>query len=101
MHPADRPATCRAGAGDFAVQFGRALRNVLEVVHAAGGTPEHVARMTVFVSDKRAYEAAMDRLGAIWRDAMGRHYPAMTLVEVAALLEEGAMVEIEATAAIP
>jgi len=88
------------GAGDFAAQFEQALGNVLDVVRAAGGKPEDVARLTVFVSDKRAYAAVLKELGLIWRRLMGRHYPAMALVEVSALLEEGAMVEIEATAAI-
>jgi len=88
------------GAGDFAAQFEQALRNVLEVVRAAGGSPADVARLTVFVSDKQAYAAVPKELGLVWRRLMGRHYPAMALVEVSALLEEGALVEIEATAAI-
>lgn len=88
------------GAGDFAAQFARALENVLEVVRAAGGLPEHVARLTIYVTDKHLYLEATRRIGVEYRRLFGRHYPAMSLVEVAALLEEGALVEIEATAAI-
>ncbi len=89
------------GPGDFAAQFCQALDNVIAVVRAAGGAPEHLVRMTVYVTDKRAYLAAAKELGAAWRERLGRHYPAMALVQVADLLEEGALVEIEATAALP
>lgn len=86
---------------DFARQFGQALENVLTVVKAAGGAPEHVARMTIFVTSKDEYVAGLRAVGAEYRSRMGRHYPAMTLVEIKALLEEGAKVEIEATAVLP
>ena len=86
---------------DFARQFGQALRNVVTVVKAAGGSPEHVARMTIFVTSKDEYVAAAKSVGAEYRALMGRHFPAMTLVEIKALLEEGAKVEIEATAVLP
>ena len=86
--------------GGFVAQFDRALANLLTVVADAGGEPADVVRMTVFVTDKAAYSAALREVGASWRERMGRHFPAMTLVEVSALLEEGATVEIEATAAI-
>lgn len=86
---------------DFAAQFDQALFNVLEVVRAAGGRAEHVGRMTVFVADKTAYERSLKEVGRAWRARMGRHYPAMSLVQVAALLEPGALVEIEATAVVP
>ncbi|MBI5493902.1 MAG: RidA family protein [Deltaproteobacteria bacterium] len=82
-------------------QWAQALDNVLAVVRAAGGLPEHVARMTVFVTDHREYSAQRAEIGQAWRDRMGRHYPAMSLVEVRALLEQGAKVEIEATAVLP
>ena len=91
----------RIVSDDFVAQWAKALDNVLEVVRAAGGLPEHVARMTVFVADKRRYEESLRALGKVWRAKMGRHYPAMSLVEVAALLEPGALVEIEATAVLP
>jgi enamine deaminase RidA (YjgF/YER057c/UK114 family) len=88
------------GAGDFVAQFAQALANVVEVVRAAGGGPEHVARLTIYVTDKRSYLTSSKELGAAYRGVMGRHFPAMSLVEVAALLEPGALVEIEGTAAI-
>lgn len=89
------------GRGDLARQFDQALANVLAVVAAAGGKPEHVVRMTVYVTDKRAYLAQTSAIGAAWRARMGKHFPAMALVQVADLLEDGALVEIEATAALP
>lgn len=88
------------GTGDFAAQFAQALRNVVAVVRAAGGWPDHVVRMTVYVKDKRQYLAKTAEVGAAWREIMGKHFPAMSLVQVADLLEEGALVEIEATAAL-
>ncbi len=89
------------GGDDFAAQFGRALDNVLLVVAEAGGKPEHVGRITIFVTDKSRYVAASKAIGEAYRARMGKHYPAMSLVQVAALLEDGALVEIEATAVIP
>jgi enamine deaminase RidA (YjgF/YER057c/UK114 family) len=88
----------RLVSDDFVEQFAQALDNVLDVVWAAGGKPESVARLTVYVTDKAEYVRRRRALGAAWRKRMGRHYPAMSLVEVKALLEEGAQVEIEATA---
>jgi enamine deaminase RidA (YjgF/YER057c/UK114 family) len=85
---------------DFAEQFDRALANVLEVVTAAGGTPESIGRMIIFVTSTDEYAAARGRIGERYRARMGRHYPAMTLVEVQALLEPGAKVEIEALACL-
>ena len=85
----------------FAAQFDAALARVLTVVEAAGGGPEHVMRMTVYVTDIDAYQRARDAIGERWRARMGRHYPAMALVEVSRLVDEGALVEIEATAAVP
>jgi enamine deaminase RidA (YjgF/YER057c/UK114 family) len=86
---------------DFALQFGQALENVITVLEAAGGKPEHVGRMTIYVTSKDEYIAASRAVGERYRALMGRHYPAMTLVEVKALLEEGAKVEIEVTAVLP
>jgi enamine deaminase RidA (YjgF/YER057c/UK114 family) len=83
---------------DFAEQFRQALENVLDVVWAAGGGPERVARMVVYVTDKREYLACAREIGALWRARMGRHFPAMVLVEVKALLDDRAKVEIEAMA---
>ncbi|MDX1530009.1 MAG: RidA family protein [Rhodothermales bacterium] len=86
---------------DLAGQTEQALRNVVAVLREGGAGPEHVVRLTWYVADRHAYLAAQAEIGAAYRRVMGRHYPAMTLVEVAALLEEGARVEIEATAVVP
>jgi enamine deaminase RidA (YjgF/YER057c/UK114 family) len=86
---------------DFVEQTAQALRNVLEVLHAAGADAEHLVRMTWYVTDKREYLAAAERVGAAYRAIIGSHYPAMSLVQVAELLEDGAKVEIEATAVLP
>lgn len=85
----------------FPEQFAQALDNVLDVVRAAGGRPEHVGRLTIFVADRAQYLEAAKEVGRAYRERMGKHYPAMSLVEVAALLEPGALLEIEATAVIP
>jgi enamine deaminase RidA (YjgF/YER057c/UK114 family) len=84
----------------FGDQFDQALANVLAVVREAGGEAESLARLTIFVVDKREYIAEQREIGEKYRARMGRHYPAMTLVEVKSLLEDGAKVEIEATAVI-
>jgi enamine deaminase RidA (YjgF/YER057c/UK114 family) len=86
--------------GDMAGQWERALENVLAVVRAAGGGPEDIGRMTIFVTDKEAYLSSRKALGGVWRRLMGRHYPAMAVVEVKGLVEQGAVVDIEATAVI-
>jgi enamine deaminase RidA (YjgF/YER057c/UK114 family) len=88
------------GVGHFPSQFRQCLENVVAIVAKAGGGPENIVRMTIFVSDKDAYEADLPGVGAAYRDVLGRHFPAMSLVQVAALLEPGAMVEIEATAVL-
>ena len=89
------------GDGDFLAQFGQALTNVVAVVREAGGEPEHLVRVTIYVTDKAQYLAQVREIGATWREVVGKHFPAMALVEVADLLEEGALLEIEATAALP
>jgi enamine deaminase RidA (YjgF/YER057c/UK114 family) len=94
-------AEAKLVAEGMAEQFAQALRNVVDVVRAAGGRPEHVGRLTIYVTDKRAYLDATKAIGAAYREHFGRHYPAMALVQVADLLEDGALVEIEATAVIP
>ncbi len=86
---------------DLAGQTAQALRNVVAVLAAAGGAPEHLVRMTWYVTDKRAYSAAAQAIGAAYREIIGQNYPAMTLVEVSALLEDRAHIEIEATAVLP
>ena len=87
-------------APGFVEQFGHALDQVLAVVRAAGGAPEDVARMTVYVTDLNAYLAGRALLGEVWRARFGRHYPAMALLEVSRLVDHGALVEIEATAVL-
>jgi enamine deaminase RidA (YjgF/YER057c/UK114 family) len=86
--------------GGLAPQFEKALANVVAVLEEAGGRPEDVVRMLVFVTDKKDYLARRAEIGHAWKRVMGRHYPAMALVEVAGLVEDGAVVEIEAVAAI-
>ena len=88
-------------AGDLVGQVRQALLNVVAILAAGGARPEHVARMTWYLTDKRAYLAAQREIGRAYREVMGAHYPAMSVVEVSALLEDGARVEIEATAVVP
>ncbi|MBX9698167.1 MAG: RidA family protein [Acetobacteraceae bacterium] len=85
----------------FAAQVEQALRNILAVLAEAGGGPEHIGRLTWYVTDIAEYRASLRDLGPIYRAVMGRHFPAMTLVAVAALVEPAARVEIEATAILP
>ncbi|MEM9011686.1 MAG: RidA family protein [Pseudomonadota bacterium] len=86
---------------DFAGQVRQALENVVAVLAAGGAEPAHLVRLTWFVTDKQRYLEDLAEVGAAYRAVIGRHYPAMTLVEVADLLEERAQVEIEATAVVP
>jgi enamine deaminase RidA (YjgF/YER057c/UK114 family) len=95
------PATCAFETDDFVGQADQALRNVLQVLREGGAGPEHVTRVTWYVTDRAAYLANTRALGRVWRDLFGRHYPAMTLVVVAGLLEDRARLEIEATAVVP
>ena len=84
----------------FAEQFDRALANVIAVVEEAGGGPTSIARLTFYVIDKGEYLENVKPVGAVYRSRMGKHFPAMTLLEVRGLLEEGAKLELEATAVI-
>ena len=86
---------------DFVTQARQALRNVLAILAEAGAGPEHITRMTWYVTDKREYVASYRALGAAYREVIGRHFPAMTAVQVLALIEDRAKVEIEATAVVP
>ena len=90
-----------SGGGDLTEQFDRALARVLVVVAAAGGRADHIARMTVYVTSMERYRASRAALRDVWRRHMGAHYPAMALVEVTALVDPNATVEIEATAVLP
>ncbi len=87
-------------AHDFIGQMKQALLNIRAVVEAAGGTPEDIMRLTWYVTDKAEYLAAQADVGRAYREVMGRHFPAMAMVVVAALIEDEAKVEIEATAVI-
>lgn len=91
----------RFEASDFVSQARQALTNIVAVLAEAGARPEHIARMTWYVVDKREYLASAKALGVAYREVIGTHYPAMTAVEVTALMEDAARVEIEATALIP
>jgi enamine deaminase RidA (YjgF/YER057c/UK114 family) len=86
---------------DFVAQAERALANIVQVLAEAGGEPRHLTRLTWFVTDKPAYVARQKEIGEAYRRVIGRHFPAMSLIVVAGLLEPGAKVEIEATAVIP
>jgi enamine deaminase RidA (YjgF/YER057c/UK114 family) len=88
-------------AHDFIGQMRQALRNVAAVVEAAGGTVEMITRLTWYVTDKAEYLARQKEVGAAYREVMGYHFPAMTMVVVSALVEDEARVEIEATAVLP
>ncbi len=88
-------------SSDIAGQVRQALENLVQVLTAAAARPHHIARMTWYVTDKREYLAAQREIGEAYRAVMGRHYPAMSVVEVSGLVEDGAKVEIEATAVVP
>jgi enamine deaminase RidA (YjgF/YER057c/UK114 family) len=99
---AGQDATDDAGEvpSGFVEQFGTVLRKIVTVVHGAGGEAKDVVRMTVFVTDVAAYRGSLRALGGVWREHMGRHYPAMALVEVKGLVHPNAVVEIETTAVL-
>jgi enamine deaminase RidA (YjgF/YER057c/UK114 family) len=88
-------------AKDFGGQFRQTLKNTLAVLAEAGGRPEHIVRMTWYVVDKREYLAAIKEVGAAYRELIGRHYPTMAVVQVGALVEDLARLEIETTAVVP
>jgi enamine deaminase RidA (YjgF/YER057c/UK114 family) len=95
------PVSHQFESADFAGQVAQALRNVVAVAAAGGAQPEHIVRMTWFITDKPAYQQSKKRIGKAYREIMGSHYPAMSVVCVAALVEDQAKVEIEATAVVP
>lgn len=86
---------------DFVAQTEQALKNIVAVLTAGGAKPEHIARMTWYVTDKKDYLSRLPEIGAIYRKVLGPVYPAMSLVQVAALVEDRAKLEIEATAVVP
>ncbi len=87
-------------SADLVEQFDRALANLITVVTEAGGKPEHIARLVLYVTDKNAYREQMKDIGERYRARMGRHFPAMVLVEVAGLLDDSAKIEIEGVAVL-
>ena len=86
---------------DFVAQTRQALANIVALVEEAGGKPEHITRLTWFVLDKKEYLSRLNELGQAYRGVMGKHFPVMTLVQVGALVEDQARLEIEATAVVP
>ena len=92
---------CELVSDDFVAQIEQALKNILAVLAEADGKPEHIVRLTWYITDKPEYVAKQREIGDAYRRVIGRHFPAMTLVVVAGLLEPGAKVEIEATAVVP
>ena len=93
-------AECFASS-DLPGQFAQALRNVLAILAEDGAGPQHIVRMTCYVTDIEAYRSSLSAIGDAWQEIIGRHYPAMALVGVTALVEPKALVEIEATAVVP
>ena len=91
----------RFESGDFVMQARQALANIVTLVAEAGGKPHHITRLTWFVVDKKEYLSRLRELGDIYREIIGKHFPAMTLVQVGALVEDEAKLEIEATAVVP
>lgn len=94
-------AQCRFHTDDFAGQVRQALNNIVEVLAQADAKPEHIVRMTWYVVDKKEYIDASQQIGAAYREVIGRHFPAMSAVQVVALMEDRARVEIEVTAIVP
>jgi len=95
------PVSGRFESAALVEQVSQALKNVLAVLAQAGGRPEHIARMTWYLTSRTEYLGHLEQIGAAYREVMGKHFPAMTAVEVTALIEAQAKVEIEATAVIP
>lgn len=88
-------------AGDIAGQFRQVLANTLAILAEGGARPEHIVRMTWYITDREAYVGSLAELGAAWRELIGRHYPTMAVVIVAGLVEPAALIEIETTAVVP
>jgi enamine deaminase RidA (YjgF/YER057c/UK114 family) len=94
-------ADCTFQSTDFVAQARQTLLNIIAILAEAGGKPEHITRLTWYIVDKKEYLDCGKELGTVYREIMGQHYPAMTAVQVMALMEDAARVEIEATAVIP
>lgn len=94
-------AGCRFETDDLVAQIRQALSNCVAVVAAGGGLPQHIVRMTWYLQDKKEYVDRLKEIGSVYREVMGRHYPAMSAIQVAGLIEDQAKVEIEVTAVVP
>jgi len=94
-------AEARFETDDLVAQIAQALRNIVDVLGCDGATPEHVTSLTWYFVDKREYLARLPEVGRVYREIMGKHFPAMTAVQVTALMEDSAKVEIQATAVVP
>lgn len=94
-------AECKFESDDLIQQIYMALKNSVDVVRAAGGGPEHIVRMTWYLVDKKEYVARLKEIGGVYREVMGKNFPAMSAIQVADLVEDEAKVEIEVTAVIP
>ena len=88
-------------ASDLSGQFAQVLRNIVAILAEDGAGPEHIVRLTAYVTDMDAYRASLGDIGEAWKEIIGRYYPAMALVGVTALVEPAALIEIEATAVVP
>ncbi|WP_050627810.1 RidA family protein [Bradyrhizobium viridifuturi] len=92
---------CVFETDDLVAQIGQTLRNIVAVVAAGGARPEHIVSMTWFLLDRKEYSARLKEIGSVYRDVIGRHFPAMTAIQVAGLIEDRAKVEIQAIAVVP
>jgi enamine deaminase RidA (YjgF/YER057c/UK114 family) len=95
------PVTHQLAGPDLLTQARRALENISAILHTGGAAPEHVVRLTWYITDRAQYLDSQKALGTVYRELFGKHYPAMAVIVVAGLLEAGAVVEIEATAVVP
>ena len=95
------PLTLHFESDDLVLQAAQALRNIVAVLAAGEAEPRHIVRLNWYVTDRSAYQSSLAAIGEVYREIIGPHYPAMTLLVVAGLLEPGALVEIEATAVVP
>ncbi|MCC8942683.1 RidA family protein [Bradyrhizobium ivorense] len=92
---------CQFESDDLVAQIGQTLRNIVAVAAAGGAGPEHIVSMTWFLLDRKEYSARLKEIGVVYRDAMGRRFPAMTAIQVSGLIEDRAKVEIQAIAVVP
>jgi enamine deaminase RidA (YjgF/YER057c/UK114 family) len=95
------PVTHQLAGSDMLSQVRRAIENIAAILHTGGAAPEHVVRLTWYITDPAQYLGSQKALGEVYRELFGNHYPAMSVLVVAGLLEGGAVVEIEATAVVP